>query len=312
MRSGEQAFGAALFEPGAVDPAERIRRLLRDFSIESTPRQCAAIEAPGTLLPESCRVFLTFLPGETVDAALSAVRRLIGDGLRPVPHVCARNLMSQATLQHYLRGARVVGVTEALVIAGSARRPAGPYADTMDLLETGLFEELGYRRIYVAGHPEGSPDIPEEVARRALFEKQQWSRRTGIPMEIVTQFGFDAGKLLGWLRRIRKEGIELPVRIGVPGPASVGSLMKYASLCGVSASAGFLRRSAGRLYRLAGQAAPDGYLTEIARAMDPTLGIAGVHFYPFGGFARTARWARAVAEGHFTLLPGGKGFSVAA
>jgi len=34
-------------------------------------------------------------------------------------------------------------------------------------------------------------------------------------------------------------------------------------------------------------------------------GVAGLHFFPFGGVAKTARWANALRRGRFRLSPGG-------
>ncbi len=295
-----------------ADLASAITALLRDFSIEVTPRQAAKVDSFAALLPPGTRVFVTFVPGETVDAVLPVIDRLAREGMRPVPHIAARNLLAEATFQHYLRGAHACGAREVLVIAGGARRPAGPYASTMDLLNTGLFEELGFRRLYVAGHPEGSPDIPPAELARALAAKNAWSARRGVPLEIVTQFTFDGGRLTAWEREIRAAGNRLPVRAGLAGPASVTSLLKYARMCGVTASLGFLQRSGGRFLQLVGQAAPDGVITALARARmeDPDSRLHRVHFYPFGGFARTAAWARAVAAGRFTLFADGSGFAV--
>ncbi len=297
-------------EPAGL--AAAIVDLLRDFSIEVTPRQAAKVDSFAALLPPGTRVFVTFVPGETVDAVLPVIDRLAREGMRPVPHVAARNLIAEATFQHLVRGAYACGAREALVIGGGARRPAGPYASSLDLLESGLFEGLGYTRLHVAGHPEGSPDIPDAELARALLAKNAWSARSGVPLEIVTQFTFDGAGLCAWERRIRAAGNRLPVRAGLAGPASVTSLLKYARMCGVSASVSFLQRSGGRFLRLVGQAAPDGLILALARIRmeDPESLLGRVHFYPFGGFARTAAWAAAVAEGRFTLFADESGFAV--
>ncbi len=312
MTSIRLATAATANAKRPVDLASAIVELLRDFSIEVTPKQAARVESFAALLPPGTRVFVTFVPGETVDAVLPVVERLAREGMRPVPHVAARNLLAEATLQHHLRGARACGASEALVIAGGARKPLGPYASTMDLLATGLFEELGYTRLHVAGHPEGSPDIPDAELARALAAKNAWSARTGIPVELVTQFTFDGVRLGAWEREIRASGNRLPIRAGLAGPASVTSLLRYARMCGVSASVGFLQRSGGRFLQLVGQAAPDGPILALARARmeDPGSLLRGVHFYPFGGFVRTAAWAGAVAEGRFTLFADESGFAV--
>lgn len=292
--------------------AEAVRSLARPFSIEITPKQAAKVHDFAGLLPAGTRVFVTFVPGETVDAVIATVVRLAEAGLRPVPHVAARNLRAQATFEHLVRGSFAAGAREALVIAGGSPRPAGPFTSSLELLDSGLFAQLGFERIYVAGHPEGSPDIAPQELERALAFKAAWSRRTGIPVEIVTQFGFDPERVLAFEQELRHRGMDLPVRVGVAGPASVTSLLKYAKMCGVSASLSFLQKSGGRMLQLLGQAAPDGLILRLAEAVahEPERRLVGLHYYPFGGFATTVAWARAVAEGRFAINPDGRGFSV--
>lgn len=310
-------FAFQRFQPAQPFDGEQLREavlaLARRFSIEITPKQAAKVEDFAALLPRATRVFVTFVPGETVDAVIATIHRLAAAGMRPVPHVAARNLRARATFEHLVRGSFAAGAREALVIAGGSAQTAGPFTSSMDLLQTGLFETLGYERLYVAGHPEGSPDIPPDELARALAYKNDWSKRTGIPLEIVTQFGFDAERILAWERELKGIGVDLPVRVGVAGPASIASLLKYAKMCGVRASLGFLQKHGGRMLQMLGHATPDRLIVEIAAAVAQEEGrrIHALHYYPFGGFAVTAAWARATAEGRFELASDGSGFVVA-
>lgn len=76
-------------------------------------------------------------------------------------------------------------------------------------------------------------------------------------MRIVTQFGFDADAFISWAISIRKLGVPLPVHIGVSGPAKVTTLIKYAAMCGVGNSIGFLKKQAGSLTSLVAGHSPD-------------------------------------------------------
>ncbi len=49
---------------------------------------------------------------------------------------------------------------------------------------------------------------------------------------VVTQFAFDADTVLAWLDGLRTRGIAVPVLVGVPGPASITRLLRYAAMCG--------------------------------------------------------------------------------
>jgi methylenetetrahydrofolate reductase (NADPH) len=117
--------------------------------------------------------------------------------------------------------------------------------------------------------------------------------------------------LFAWERMIRDQGSDLPIHIGVPGPATLKSLLGYARLCGVGNSMRVLTQQAGNLLKLASLSYPDALIAALARhrAGDPHSRIERLHFYPFGGLARTARWIEAIRAGAFTLHDG-CGFTV--
>jgi methylenetetrahydrofolate reductase (NADPH) len=124
---------------------------------------------------------------------------------------------------------------------------------------------------------------------------------------------FEAAPPLAWERMIRTtHGSHPPIHVGVPGPASIRSLLSYARLCGVGNSMWVLTRQAGNLLKLASLSYPDGLIAALARqrALDPRCRVERLHFYPFGGLARTARWIEAIRAGAFTLHDDGSGFTV--
>jgi len=132
-----------------------------------------------------------------------------------------------------------------------------------------------------------------------------------MPVTLTTQFAFDSEAILAWAERIGAAGNRLPIRIGVAGPASVTSLLKYARMCGVNASMQMLTKAGGKLFQLVGQAQPDGLITDLAAHRKGWAElIRHLHYYPFGGFERAAGWARSVARGAFTLHPDGEGFTL--
>ena len=111
---------------------------------------------------------------------------------------------------------------------------------------------------------------------------------------------------------IRADGNHLPIDVGVPGAATIRSLLNYARLCGVGNSMRVLARQSGNLLKLARLSYPDRLITALARqrALDPQCRIERLHFYPSGGLARTARWIEAIRAGAFTLHDDGLGFAV--
>jgi len=109
----------------------------------------------------------------------------------------------------------------------------------------------------------------------------------------VTQFGFDAEPILSWLEQLRGVGLHGLVRIGVPGPASVKTLLRFAARCGVGASAKVMSKYGASITKLLTTTGPDALVKELARGLDPARhGEVLLHFYPFGGLRRTAEWVR--------------------
>lgn len=291
----------------------RIRELVADFSIELTPAMAAKHRALADLLPAGTRAYVAFVPGEDHRSVAATAARIRSEGLVPVPHFPARSIVDRAQLDDYLRRVTAeAGVDEVLVIGGGTDLPRGAFSGTQALLETGLFEAHGIRTIGLAGHPEGQRELSAPGAATTLQQKLAYARQSAAGVRLVTQFMFEAEPLLAWERMIRAQGNHLPIHVGVPGPATVKSLLNYARLCGIGNSMRVLTRQAGHLFKLASLSFPDGLITALAyhRATDPASRIARLHFYPFGGLARSARWIEGILASAFTLHDDGSGFMV--
>ena len=135
-----------------------------------------------------------------------------------------------------------------------------------------------------------------------LAAKLEAAAQTGLKVKIVTQFCLDAGPIIAWVRALRDHGIDHPVRIGLAGPTSLTTLMRYAKRCGVRASTRSLARNAGLIKHLLGASAPDAIIRAlIEQNRDGALGDIAPHLFSFGGIGATARWAAAAAAGRITL-----------
>ena len=100
------------------------------------------------------------------------------------------------------------------------------------------------------------------------------------------------------------------MRIGLAGPTSLSTLLRFAQRCGVRASAQALARQTGLMRQLFAMSAPDPLVRALAEARAGGLaGDIAPHFFSFGGLARSARWAQAVADRRIELQPG-EGFRV--
>jgi methylenetetrahydrofolate reductase (NADPH) len=290
-----------------------IADLMSGFSVETTPGAAAKIPDYRTHLAPGTRVFITFLPGSDLDDTIATAVRLGREGLDPVPHLAARSIPDARFLEESLRRLTdEAGVREVLAIGGGVASPVGAFSDSMQMLETGLLDRFGITRIGVAGHPEGSPDISDEDIASALEWKDAFAQRSDADLHVVTQFCFEAGPVIAWEQRLRAAGIRLPLHVGLPGLATIKSLLGHAKACGVGASMTFLTKQARKVTRLLSVSAPDQLVCALAayRAGNPDCNITGAHVYPLGGLRKSARWSYAAAAGQLTMNARGDGFRV--
>ena len=304
-------------QPATRDSDDQAKRqiidFVTDFTIETTPGSALKIPDYREHLRPGTKVAVTFLPGSDFADTITTAARLKAEGFDPLPHFAARSIPSEALLETWLKQLQdQVGITEVVALGGAVDKPLGPFDSSMALLETGLFDKYAIRKIGVAGHPEGSPDISDQAIEEALAWKNAFAERSGAEIYIATQFCFEAAPIIAWDRAIQSQGNKLPIHIGVPGLATIKTLLNHARACGVGPSMRFLTRQARNITKLMTVSAPDKLVLELARyrAEDPGCGIARVHVYPLGGLRRSAAWTYAVADGDFSLKPGDKGFTI--
>lgn len=312
--------GSRVFSEGAsalsADGLKRnIVELAQGFSTEVLPREASPENAAlrQALLPPGTCVYLTFLANSSFAEMASAAAELRREGFEPVPHIAARSLRDAGELDDCLRRlSREANVAQALVIAGDCDLPRGDFHSTMQLLETGLFEKHGIRRIGVAGHPEGHPAASAEILWDALAAKAAFAARTGCTLYVVTQFCFEPEPLIEFERALRRKGLAIPIHAGLPGAATIRSLLAYAKSCGIGPSVRALTRRGGSLARLTAVRTPDRIVTALARyrAEEPACRIERLHLFPLGAFARTAEWMGALRAGRFAVSADGRGFSI--
>ena len=279
--------------------AQTLAGLMSTFSIEMTAKDGNALRDAKDLIPAGTAVSITFLAGETAPARVAAASQARSYGFSPRPHISARRIGSAQELEGFLADlAAQAQIDRALVVAGDLATPAGPYFDALAVIKSGLLGKYGVRNVGISGYPEGHPDFPVEKLWQALRDKHQALTDLGHTYDIITQFGFDAKPVLEWLAQLRDRGISAPVRVGVPGPATVKTLLRFAARCGVGASASVMAKYGVSITKLLNTAGPDALIGELAGSIAPAKhGEVFLHFYPFGGLARTAQWARDFAAG---------------
>jgi methylenetetrahydrofolate reductase (NADPH) len=281
----------AASEP-ARDFEVRLVELLHAASIEIAP-DATRVEALHDEFDPGTEVFVNLPPGGDYRASVATAAALAKAGFRAVPHVTARDIASLTELDDFLaRLTGDAGIERVLLIAGDRSKPRGPFASSLDMLATGRVERAGVRSIGIAGHPEGHPLVDGAGLAAALTAKRDYATKAGLELFIVTQFCFEAEPFLAFLGALDRLGIAAPVKIGVAGPATVATLVKFGIRCGVGNSLRALRMRTNTVGRLLGDAGPEDLLREVAKGLAalPSDHAVGIHFFAFGGIARTSAW----------------------
>jgi len=278
--------------------------LLDGVSLEVMPRTLAKIDDLPGLLPAGGRVYVAHIDGTPIDDMVATAARLAQAGYTVMPHFPARIIDGPDMLTDWIaRYQGEAGVTEALVLAGGVTQARGAFDNSMQLLESSAFDRAGFTRIHVAGHPEGNRDIDPDGSDRAVMDAARWkaefASRTDAQMAMVTQFAFEAAPVIAWTERLAAEGVDLPVHVGLAGPAKLQTLIRFAIACGVGPSLRVLQRRARDVTKLVQPFTPDGILSDLAahKAAHPDSLIARVHLFPLGGITQATDWVRGRSRG---------------
>jgi methylenetetrahydrofolate reductase (NADPH) len=271
----------------------RLAALLPSASVEISSRSHQIAELREHFA-EGTDVTITFLPGDNYRHNVETSAALRRAGFNPVPHIAARELASREALDDFLARARgEAGVSRVLLIAGDVATTRGPFKSTSDIRASGLIETHRIASVSVAGHPEGHPFLELPDAMKALAAWRDWGRQTNTRVDVVTQFCFESTPILQWIAEVDRAGIDLPIIVGLAGPATPATLTKFALRCGIGNSMRALRAQIGRFGRLLTDTGPDDVVRGLHCApAAATAPIAGFHLFPFGGLRKAGDWLR--------------------
>lgn len=280
---------------GSLDPAVRIAgELLRGYSAEVTTPDRQSLDAAAAMMPAKAPVYIASLPKDTSGGQLAVARQLRDLGLRPVPHIVARNIESRQSLEKLVENfTDQAGVNRALILGGDRDVPAGEYDCALQLIQSGILEAYGIEKIAIGCYPEGHPGISDDILRRALFDKLEAADKAGFDVRLISQLCFSAESIAAYVKSLRNAGVTAKIRIGLAGPASTRILLKYAAICGVGPSLKLLKNRQSIAKGLMRTNTPEHLLLDIAGhiARDPSLAITGVHFFTFASLKNTIGWA---------------------
>lgn len=271
---------------------EALAEALRNLTYEVIPLD-GTEEAVVAHVPRTIGLTVTASPTKGLEATIDLATRLAGHGFRVAPHLSARLVRDEAHLGEILELLGEAGIKGAFVIAGDAPEPRGKFEGAAQLLET--MADLGhpFEEVGISGYPESHPFISDEATIQAMYDKAPYATY------IVSQICFDARVISSWARWVKRRGVALPIRVGMPGSVSRQKLMRISASIGLGESARFLKKHGSRLLRMF---LPGGYTPErLISALEPSLtdpesNVAGFHIYTFNELQRTEEWRRALLQ----------------
>ena len=268
------------------------------FSIEVMPRTAKKIDDFQRILPKKTTVYVAHLEDTPIEEMFVTCKRLISEGMVPMPHIPARIIHNTGELEDWVKEYSSLGVNQSLLLAGNGKNPKGELFNSIQMLETGIFEKHAFKKIQIAGHPEGNKDIDKDGTLgktiNALKAKQKFALKTKLKIGITTQFCFDLQPVIEWLKVLEREQIDLPISLGLAGPTRLQTLIKYAITCGVGPSISVLKNRAKDLTKLLLPFEPTEMVDNLNSYKKNKLfrNVHSLHFFPLGGIEVSAAFAR--------------------
>jgi methylenetetrahydrofolate reductase (NADPH) len=238
-------------------------------------------------VPSDVAVTVTTTEARGLGRTVALAARLRRHGYRAAPHLAARLVRDQAHLTDLVAQLRDSGVDSVFVIGGDATEPAGDFPDALSLLN-GL-QKTGhtFASVGIGGYPEGHGRISDELIDRALEAKAPYATH------IITQLCFDAATTVAWARKVRQRGVDLPIRVGVPGAVSRQKLVRVSAGLGLGQSARFLTKQQHLFWRFfqPGGYRPNRLVERLTPAFArPDNGLEGLHVFTFNDLDRVESW----------------------
>jgi methylenetetrahydrofolate reductase (NADPH) len=277
--------------PGmARDPAAAVRSLVAGADIELIPLRSADEKLKA--VPRGSEVTVTTSVKLGLERTLEFAGKALRAGYKVVPHLAARQLASEEELRRFTGRLGELGISGLYLIGGDATAPAGPYDSALQVLEALQHIDHGVTRIGVACYPEGHPKISDAALAEALRDKQPYAAY------MVSQLCFSPEVLVSWLRRVRGQGITLPLHLGLAAPMQVSRLLTLGPQIGVGSSVRYLSKQHGFIGNVlrGGAYRPESLLHKMGSALtEPELGIERLHLNSFNQVDATVQWQQRIA-----------------
>ena len=275
---------------------EAARNLIANCSIETTPNVYAKYGKFSDLVDKKSNIYVTYLPDEDMNKVIDTAKKLTLEGYNVIPHLPARTISNNEELEKYIKSlSEESGCSKILVIGGGGKQK-GNITSSIEILETDLLSKYNFKEVGLAGHPEGNPDVKQIDLDNAIIQKNKFSKKTDFKMYLATQFFFEAKSLKEWELHLSSLDNNLEIHAGIPGPATLKTLLSYATSCGIGNSIRFLSKQALNITKLATTKSPDKLIYDLAgyQIENPKTKLKKIHFYAFGGIKKTSDWLKTV------------------
>jgi methylenetetrahydrofolate reductase (NADPH) len=267
-----------------------LRAIVRNSKFELIPLK--QVQEQAAQLPPKATVTVTASPTKGMETTLDLAEWLARQGHDVIPHFSARLMRDRAQLKDLIARAQAANMRKLFVVGGDGE-PSGEFKDGLDLLRA--LQDVGhhFEEVGVPSYPEGHVHIADDVLMRVLKEKNKYANAT------ATQMSFNPTAVAEWIGRIRREGVTLPIYLGVAGVVELTKLMTIAARIGVADSARYLTKQRHLVGRLAAQGSfgPDAFLKALApTAVQPHAHVHGLHVFTFNQVGTTAAWQRRMLD----------------
>ena len=275
---------------------ETALNFLSNSSIETTPNVYAKYGQFADLISKDNNIYVTYLPDEDMNKVINTSKKLSDEGYQVIPHLPARTIENYKMLEEYIKKlSEECGCKKILVIGGGGKQK-GEIKSSIEVLKTDLLSKYKFKEVGLAGHPEGNPDVKQADLDDAIIQKNEFSKNADFKMYLATQFFFESASLEQWETHLNKLNNKLEIHAGIPGPATLKTLLSYATSCGIGNSIRFLSKQALNITKLATTKSPDKLIYDLAnyKINNPNTKLKKIHFYAFGGIKKTSDWLKTV------------------
>jgi methylenetetrahydrofolate reductase (NADPH) len=273
--------------PVATDAGAALRQLVDGMGFEVMPFKSTE-ESVARFVSVDVPLTVTTTAARGLDATIDLAERLRARGYRVAPHLAARQVEDEEHVARIVERLRAADIDRVFVIGGDLPHPAGIYHDALGLLRALDTNGHSLASIGIGGYPEGHGTIPAAAVNQALHEKAPFASH------LVTQMCFHAATTVGWQQGLVRDGVTLPVYVGMPGPVHRQKLIRITANIGLGQSARFLHKQQG-IWRflVPGAYDPTKLVRRLAREAWRARGdLAGLHIFTFNELEGAAAWRR--------------------